>query len=287
MNQLSRIFLLVSITALIASCKLAVIVVEGGEVASGGSGVCTANAICIVDVSDPNFSETFAAVPDDGWYFQKWNSGGRFFCSDSTDLICALSFKGHEESKAVEDMVASTEVFYIMPVFKQFPDIITVDRKEWLQPNLLTGLSWGQINAVCPEGECSGVLKGYDMTGWTWASTEDVNAMFNYYIGSTVLGPGPDEFFGTHTSVWATAFFRDGWEPNRREFACGQPPGCSLVFWRSIAGWIRTRSNSGETYLGGVWDNSNEGAVVLDGVATNLDPRNYGVAVGGWFYRTP
>jgi hypothetical protein len=26
-------------------------------------------------VKDTNFSETFAAVPENGWYFEKWNAG--------------------------------------------------------------------------------------------------------------------------------------------------------------------------------------------------------------------
>jgi hypothetical protein len=67
--------LLLAITGFITGCKLAVIVVEGGEVQSTGSGTCVASAICIVDVSDSYFSETFSAVPDPGWYFQKWNAG--------------------------------------------------------------------------------------------------------------------------------------------------------------------------------------------------------------------
>ena len=147
MKQMSRIFLLLSITALIAGCKLAVIVVEGGEVQSTVSGVCVASAICIVDVTDPNFFETFTAVPDEGWYFHRWNSGNGFFCGGSTDLTCTLSFQGHEESKAVEDMVASSEGFYLMPVFRPGQDIITVDGKEWLQPNLFTNISWHDIKA--------------------------------------------------------------------------------------------------------------------------------------------
>jgi hypothetical protein len=241
-------------------------------------------------VNDTNFSERFAAIPDDGWYFQKWNSGDRFFCGDSTDLICTLSFQGHEDSKAVEDMVASTEVFYIMPVFKQFPDMIAVDGKQWYQPYLFTELSWAEINAVCPAGECAGVLNGYDMTGWTWASIKDVNALFNYYIGSEVLGPGPDEFFEIYTSAWATAFFRDGWQPTYRELLCDLATGCPDPFYRRIWGWMRNLSNLGKASWGLIADNDSGGMGAYDEASTNHNYSNKDVSrpkLGGWFYRTP
>ncbi len=213
MKWASRFILLLSIAALTAGCKLAIIVVEGGEVQSTGSGVCVANVICVVDVTDPNFSEIFTAVPDEGWYFHKWNSGSRFFCDGSSVPECNLSFHEHAESKAVEDMVASSETFYLMPVFKLYRDIITVNGIEWIQPALFTNLSWNDINAICPEGVCAGVLNGYDMTGWMWATIEDVNALFNHYIGFEALGPGRGNYtgYGDPKPNWAGEFYVDGW----------------------------------------------------------------------------
>ena len=51
-------------------------------------------------------------------------------------------------------------------------DVVKVNGKTWAQVNLFVGLFWGDINTVCPEGHCisNGVLNGYDMTGWEWAS---------------------------------------------------------------------------------------------------------------------
>jgi hypothetical protein len=209
MKQTLKILLLLSIAVLLAGCKLAVIVVEGGEVQSTGSGTCLASAICIVDVDDTNFAETFTAVPDLGWYFQKWNSGDGFFCGGSILPTCTLYFRGHEAEEWVGDMVASSEMFYLMPVFKQALDIITVDGKQWYQPSFFRGLSWEDINRVCPAGQCTGVLNGYDMTGWTWASVDDFNALVNYYIGSDQLGPGLDSYEAPASA--GVAFFSDGW----------------------------------------------------------------------------
>lgn len=181
MKQVSKILLLLSMAVLVVGCKLAVIVVEGGEVLSTGSGTCVASNICIVDVSDPNFSETFTAVPSEGWYFQRWNSGDRLFCGGSTDPSCTLSFQGHEESKYVEDMVASSEMFYLMPVFKESSNIVVADGKGWLQPVLFLNLSWNDIDAACPMKVCGGLLNGHDMTGWTWASSDDAESLFTFY----------------------------------------------------------------------------------------------------------
>jgi hypothetical protein len=177
-----------------------VIVVEGGEVESDRSGRCVAGSICIVDVSDAGFSDVFVPVPHTGWYFDSWNSGDRFLCGGSITPPCSLSFQGYEESNAVEKMVASPDTFYLMPIFKQIQtDIIEVDGRtikvegrEWLQPIDFTNHSYNQVSGVCPDGVCSGTLPGStkDLTGYMWASSEDVGLLFQAYrkAGRAILG---------------------------------------------------------------------------------------------------
>ncbi len=205
MKSVLKFLLLLSIAVLIAGCKLAIIVVEGGEVQSDGSGVCLAGSICIVDVSDPDFAETFSAVPNDGWAFQKWNSGSGFFCGGSSEPFCHLSFAGHEESKEVAKMVASDDTFYLMPVFKRisgYPPIVG-GNKEWLQPADFLGYSPRQVEAICPppSGACSGSLpnSSVDLTGYYWASLDDIAQLLNGMRpydspinGSDLVDPLPD-----------------------------------------------------------------------------------------------
>jgi hypothetical protein len=203
MKWLPRFVLLLSITAVLAGCKLAVIVVEGGEVQLASAGTCVAGAVCIIDVRNPYFSKTFRALPDEGWYFRKWNSGSRFFCGGSAIQRCELSFQGFEESEAVADMLASSDVFYLMPVFSTDPGAskvggtlrtIEVDGEErlWLQPNDFANYSYNQVSEVCPNGTCSGSLPGssIDLTGYTWASIDDVRLLYNAYqdAGVSLLG---------------------------------------------------------------------------------------------------
>lgn len=206
MKQTLKFLLLISIAVLVVGCKIAVVVVEGGEVQSTASGTCMAGSNCIVKVLDTTFSETFKAVPNEGWYFHGWNSDKGFFCGGSTNRECELSFEWYDqESPAVEILVASSETFYLMPIFKEHPIYpratlgnkprsIWVDgeNQQWLQPKDFTGYTFNQVNAVCPDVACVGSLPGstFDLTGYTWASIMEVSSLFNAYgLSPPFTGP--------------------------------------------------------------------------------------------------
>jgi hypothetical protein len=206
----------------VAGCKIAVIVVEGGEVQSGASGTCGAGTICINQVNDTNYTETFTAVADPGWKFVRWNKADGSLCADRTDPSCTVSTAIFEGKTGFEAIIASAQTFYLMPVFRRsgapITDTIIVDDREWAQPDLFFDISWNEINAVCPAGNCidGGVLNGYDVTGMTWASTDDMNALLNNYIQppSALLGPGPDSTYGSNSNFWGDDAFDAGWRVN-------------------------------------------------------------------------
>jgi hypothetical protein len=102
----------------------------------------------------------------------------------------------------------------------QITDIVTVNGKDWAQADLFIGLSWSDINTVCPSGICldGGLLNGYNMTGWQWAFTDDVNALLNYYIGSPQMGPGPD-IYSEYPGSFAASFFSGGWRATQNQFS--------------------------------------------------------------------
>jgi hypothetical protein len=80
--------------------------------------------------------------------------------------------------------------------------IVTVGALEWLQPlDFADSYSWDDISAVCDptSGACNGFLGGNLLTGWTWASVSDINALFNFFIGPAVVGPGPAEVSAERT----------------------------------------------------------------------------------------
>jgi hypothetical protein len=153
-------------------------------------------------------------------------------------------------------------------------DTVSVDGREWAQVDLFTNLSWNDINAVCTEGACFGTLNGHDMTGWTWAKVDDLNALFNHYVGSDVLGPGPDCYSEGHNTPWVDAFFDDGWRGH--DFITG---------YVSVGGRLRDSAD----YIAFLADSWTPGmGSGGDGICTNEtftgtnDP-----GTGAWFYRTP
>jgi hypothetical protein len=68
------------------------------------------------------------------------------------------------------------------------PDSIIVNGKEWAQSQTFVGVSWKQINDVCPPVHglnlCHGQLNGVDLRGWRWATTSEVTELLNTYSGS-------------------------------------------------------------------------------------------------------
>lgn len=283
MFPLFRVLVIIFITGLVVGCKVAVMVVEGGAVHSIGSGTCAEGTICIIEVNDTSFNEVFTAIPKVGWAFVKWNTGGSFFCADSANPRCVLSTVGTDAIEGIASIIASEQTFYLMPVFRPvISDVVSVAGKEWAQVDLFTNLTWYHMNTVCPEGLCAGILNGYDMTGWTWASIEDINTLFNYYIGSDVLGPGP-EIYSEVDAEWTPAFFGDGW----RSLDYMIPPG---VVYTSLEGYLRNLTGENDAYIGligkgieidGLPNPGSKIGVHVDQHLGSLETR------GGWFYRTP
>lgn len=107
------------LTVILSGCKVAVIVVEGGEVQSTGSGTCLAGDVCINEVTNTSYAETYTAVPDSGWEFVKWNSGDGFLCKDSTNPDCIVSNLGTAGNPLIEAVVASEQTYYVMPIFSK------------------------------------------------------------------------------------------------------------------------------------------------------------------------
>ena len=64
-------------------------------------------------------------------------------------------------------------------------DVVVVGGQEWAQVDLFTGSSWSTINAQCPSGACSSAteVNGYNLEGWTWASIESIQTLFNTFTG--------------------------------------------------------------------------------------------------------
>ena len=200
MRRLSIIFVITCLALLTAGCRVAFLVVEGGEVQYEDIAevlhTCGPGSICIVDLEwrgKVYDDEYFTAVPDSGWYFHKWNAGKRFLCGDSALPVCHLDFEWIEDDPDFPEIFESAGLFYLMPVFKDYPRVTLGDepraitaegiKQLWLQPADFADYPYDQVAAICPEGICSGSLPGSttDLTGHFWASSEDIELLFLAY----------------------------------------------------------------------------------------------------------
>ena len=130
-------------------------------------------------------------------------------------------------------------------------ELVLVHGKRWAQPMQFhrdswpgtDGVNWNDVAAVCPPptGLCSGKLMYTDVTGWTWASAQEVSELLNAFMGTSLSGvpdwvrineevsPSPNLFnFFVHQ-----VHEEDHWEylPNRTLF-----------------GWVRDDVNVMESY---------------------------------------
>ena len=90
-NSFARVLLAAAATSLLAGCKLAVIVGEGGHVQSlSGASDCSSTSYCVIDIDAGDFSDSFTAVANPGYEFIKWQDGDGFLCGNSTDATCTV-----------------------------------------------------------------------------------------------------------------------------------------------------------------------------------------------------
>ena len=191
-------------------------------------------------------------------------------------------------------------------------DTIFVNGKEWAQVDLFTNLSWDDINAVCPAGMCNGTLNGYDMSGWTWASSRDLQALFNEF--------GTDIDLDVYTSRYdmdsggAVSWRATGWRPTQTRcwyYATTNGDICNdlvdghllnhdgfVASWAEPGGLVVTCDPSGPPCLGGDTPDSNGNVKewvyghvnvvfheALHPWGEPWESQQRSEFVGGWFYK--
>ncbi len=193
-------------------------------------------------------------------------------------------------------------------------DTVTIEGREWAQPDLFAGVTWNNINTVCPGGVCgSGLLNGWDMQGWMWASYADMAALFNPYVerdggnGEDLLSEFPDlyAFFfdeNSFTSPTPYEFFEETLlRPTDTYFgrvcgriSCVDDEVASLVLdgWLSdqvLRGFRPEGAYASFQALGGVENFLGISSTVSFGSDvrnTPLDTNTRDNLGGGWFYQT-
>ncbi len=103
-----------------SGCRIRIEVPEGGRVEST-SGVfsCGSGQTCDIDVIDFLFDETLKAIPEEGYLFRKWGAGDHQLCGGRIAQPCRISTMGQENNLAIQQFLASDEVFHLKPIFNR------------------------------------------------------------------------------------------------------------------------------------------------------------------------
>ena len=113
-----RIAIACVLIALLAGCKVVIDVPANGHVSSeSGAYSCSKNSTCTLYVYDTHFSDTFTAVPNEGYKFIGWKKRSNGFCGGKT-TPCRLTTKGFEEHPELMGILESDEEFFLQPVFE-------------------------------------------------------------------------------------------------------------------------------------------------------------------------
>ena len=156
---------------------------------------------------------------------------------------------------------------------------VVVNGREWRQLTEVAGFTWSQVATVCnsESGACSGSLGGVSFDGWTWASNQDVQALFE-----ELIRPGTVEF-PTPTSDYIV--------PDSPDVAAALGPGgFSPTAFSStrVSGWTRTAFMPPQLYHSpSLVDGDGSGGSSVDIACLNCLGRDIdtGPYRGVWLYR--
>lgn len=149
--------------------------------------------------------------------------------------------------------------------------------KEWLQVNRFLNTSWNQIAAICPTDgvtPCSGSIGATDLTGWVWASQNQVRTLFSYSVPEILTTP---TLSGPAYMVSALVFM-DSIRPTWQYYT-------TFGGYLYTAGWTSTANESGTAILTQV----SSQYPVFDGLwsvaGANLTTFSSNT-LGAWFWRS-
>ncbi len=305
MTSLFRLLVVAGALLLLPGCKLVIMVTSGGEVVSAsGSHNCGSRRVCEIQISTDDFTETFTAIPAEGYEFEKWQGGSGFNCPGSTDPVCVVTNAGFLAlfGEFAVTYLGSDKIDHLVPIFKWVgidtdgdgtpnrfdedddndglldgddpcplnPDLgcgvgafVAADGKIWYQPDLFINASHAEIESVCPAGVCEGLLEGFNMDGWIWASAADMESLLGYYGFVNFYLPDSTECDA------GSAFFSDLWRMTNGTIGLGANE------FNGLAGWISggfNRVAAAKSCAANIW---------IGGLGFTISP------LGAWFYQEP
>ncbi|MBT4519621.1 MAG: hypothetical protein HOC23_06420 [Halieaceae bacterium] len=201
-----RIIATLFLVTLLAGCKLHIIVPVGGTViTASGIYTCLAGQVCEIDVVDLLFDETFTAVPDGGYLFDRWKkrSDGRGFCAPSSTRFspCRLYTSFYSNFPALLAFLDTEDVFYLEPVF-----ILDADALQYFTDNISEAI----VHDLCIDCHVAG--GDADFSGLIFVAKSQANHLTINHQAFIDLGKalGDDDLSDYVTGMATDQIFHDG-----------------------------------------------------------------------------
>jgi len=133
--KLAHCILLIAAALVLSSCKIRIVVPEGGSVTTqSGAYSCASGKTCNIDVVDFYFDQKFVARPASGYKFKFWKKADRRFCGQDTKP-CRVTTVGtgvnEDLAKVMMSFFESNEVFYLQPVFERVSENALTVAGSW------------------------------------------------------------------------------------------------------------------------------------------------------------
>ena len=162
---------------------------------------------------------------------------------------------------------------------------VTIDRKDWLQPADLTGLSWNELDTMFnADGTWNGInvtnLDDAYFNGVIWASRDEVIAMFESALSITIT---PDELYTQADSDWAPLFTSESmFNTTGNPF----PEDDNLVYvWAWTRGSYHTIYGVDQAFAPYIYDNTCETSEDLINPRYSYPVGTFDEALGAWLYK--
>ena len=158
---------------------------------------------------------------------------------------------------------------------------VTVGSNQWQQVGDFGFVTYNQIATVCAvsDGACTGSLSGIDLTGWTWASAQDVFDLFTF-LGAPIVDDGalPNDGQGRVTGPFDAA-----WGGNIFGPGLFQPTDTIPGLWDRVQGLTRSPWEFGAGLVAEAYWLNSLNNLVGDDANTRFGRDPSAQALGGWF----
>jgi len=119
------------------------------------------------------------------------------------------------------------------------------DGKEWNELFSTTGFTWAQVATVCPTDgatPCQGTVGGKDLSGWVWATSDQVLELMETYAPG-IATANPPSFSGPEAFGYGVGFLND--------FRWTTYTSLTYFYQEYTSGWTASRDADGLPIGGG------------------------------------